>query len=63
MVLTELEIVSEQSHPFLVLGKFSSALPITSDTALICTVGEKSPSVKKAALRHPGSHRIFPDEE
>lgn len=59
----ELEIVSEQSQPFPVLGKFSSVLPIRSDDALIGTVGEKSPSAKKAALRHPQSHRIFLDEE
>lgn len=59
----ELEIVSEHSQPFPALGKFGSALPITSDAALICTVGEKSPSAKKAALRHPRSHGIFPDEE
>lgn len=44
--------MSEQSQPLPALGKFSSALPIRSDTALICTVGEKSPSAKKAALRH-----------
>lgn len=62
-VLTALEIVSGQSQPFPARGKFGSALPITSEAALICTAGEKSPSAKKAAPRHPRSHGIFPDEE
>lgn len=49
----QLEIVSEQRQPFPALGKFGWALPITSNAALICSVGQKSPSAQKPASRHP----------